>query len=32
LTGSWDATSELVAGLPEVRLVAERLPYVTAFA
>ena len=32
LTGSWDATSELVAGLPDVRVVAGRLPYVTAFA
>jgi 3-isopropylmalate/(R)-2-methylmalate dehydratase small subunit len=32
LTGSWDATSELVAGLPDVKVVAGRLPYVRAFA
>ncbi|HXP89910.1 MAG TPA: 3-isopropylmalate dehydratase small subunit [Fibrobacteria bacterium] len=32
LTGSWDATSELVAGLSDVAVVAGRLPYVNAFA
>jgi 3-isopropylmalate/(R)-2-methylmalate dehydratase small subunit len=32
LTGSWDATSELVAGLPDVEVVARGLPYVKAFA
>jgi 3-isopropylmalate/(R)-2-methylmalate dehydratase small subunit len=32
LTGSWDATSELLSGLPAVRETAERLPYVHAFA
>lgn len=32
LTGSWDATAELVAGIPQVRATAERLPYTKAFA
>lgn len=32
LTGSWDATSELVAGLPDVKVVADRLPYMKVFA
>lgn len=32
LAGSWDATSELIAGLDQVRQTAARLPYVRAFA
>jgi len=32
LTGSWDATSELLSGLDAVRETAKRLPYVHAFA
>jgi 3-isopropylmalate/(R)-2-methylmalate dehydratase small subunit len=32
LTGSWDATSELVAGRDAVKDVAARLPYIRAFA
>lgn len=32
LTGAWDATGELLAGLPDVKATAGRLPYVKAFA
>jgi 3-isopropylmalate/(R)-2-methylmalate dehydratase small subunit len=32
LTGQWDATSELIAGLEQVRSTAKRLPYTSAFA
>ncbi len=32
LTGQWDATSELIAGLPQVRATAKKLPYVSSFA
>jgi 3-isopropylmalate/(R)-2-methylmalate dehydratase small subunit len=32
LTGAWDATGELVAGAPEVKAIAARLPYVSNFA
>ncbi len=32
LTGQWDATSELVAGLAQVRATANKLPYTSAFA
>jgi 3-isopropylmalate/(R)-2-methylmalate dehydratase small subunit len=32
LTGAWDATTELIAGLDQVRQTAARLPYVRAFA
>lgn len=32
LAGSWDATSELIAGLDQVRQTAARLPYVRSFA
>jgi 3-isopropylmalate/(R)-2-methylmalate dehydratase small subunit len=32
LTGAWDATSELIEGLDQVRQTAARLPYVRAFA
>lgn len=32
LTGAWDATGELLAGLPQVKDTAGRLPYVKAFA
>ena len=32
LTGQWDATSELIAGLPQVRATAKKLPYVGSFA
>ena len=32
LTGSWDATSELLSGLDAVRETAKRLPYVHAFS
>ncbi|MBA3937649.1 MAG: 3-isopropylmalate dehydratase small subunit [Planctomycetes bacterium] len=32
LTGQWDATSELIAGLPQVRATAGKLPYVSSFA
>jgi len=31
-TGAWDATGELVDGLPQVAVTAGKLPYVTAFA
>jgi 3-isopropylmalate/(R)-2-methylmalate dehydratase small subunit len=31
-TGSWDATGELVDGLPQVAVTAAKLPYVRAFA
>jgi len=32
VTGSWDATGELVAGLDQVRATAKQLPYVSRFA
>jgi 3-isopropylmalate/(R)-2-methylmalate dehydratase small subunit len=32
LTGQWDATGELIAGLDQVKATAKKLPYVTAFA
>ena len=32
LTGAWDATGELIAGAPQVKTTAGKLPYVTAFA
>jgi 3-isopropylmalate/(R)-2-methylmalate dehydratase small subunit len=32
LTGQWDATSELIAGLAQVKATAKRLPYTSAFA
>jgi 3-isopropylmalate/(R)-2-methylmalate dehydratase small subunit len=32
LTGQWDATSELIAGLDQVKATAKRLPYTTSFA
>lgn len=32
VTGAWDATGELVGGLPQVRTTAKALPYLTAFA
>jgi 3-isopropylmalate/(R)-2-methylmalate dehydratase small subunit len=32
LTGQWDATSELIAGLEQVKATAKRLPYVSSFA
>ncbi len=32
VTGSWDATGELLAGAPQVQAIAAKLPYVTAFA
>jgi 3-isopropylmalate/(R)-2-methylmalate dehydratase small subunit len=31
LTGQWDATSELIAGIEQVKQTAKRLPYVQAF-
>jgi 3-isopropylmalate/(R)-2-methylmalate dehydratase small subunit len=31
-TGAWDATGELVDGLPQVAVTAAKLPYVNAFA
>jgi 3-isopropylmalate/(R)-2-methylmalate dehydratase small subunit len=32
LTGQWDATGELIAGLAQVKATATKLPYVNAFA
>ena len=32
LTGQWDATAELVAGIAQVKATAARLPYVSSFA
>ena len=32
VTGAWDATGELVAGLEQAKLTAARLPYVRSFA
>ncbi len=32
VTGSWDATGELVAGIDQAKATAARLPYVRAFA
>ncbi len=32
LTGQWDATAELIAGLDQVKATAKKLPYVTSFA
>jgi 3-isopropylmalate/(R)-2-methylmalate dehydratase small subunit len=32
LTGQWDATAELVAGVEQVKATAKRLPYVSSFA
>jgi hypothetical protein len=32
LTGQWDATAELVAGVDQVKATAKRLPYVSSFA
>lgn len=32
LTGAWDATGELVAGAPDVKVTAGKLPYVSNFA
>jgi 3-isopropylmalate/(R)-2-methylmalate dehydratase small subunit len=32
LTGQWDATAELVAGVEQVRATAKKLPYVSSFA
>lgn len=32
LTGGWDATSELLKDFEDIRAVAKKLPYVTAFA
>lgn len=32
LTGAWDATGELLAGAPQVRDAAARIPYLRAFA
>jgi 3-isopropylmalate/(R)-2-methylmalate dehydratase small subunit len=32
VTGAWDATGELIAGLDQARQTATRLPYVRAFA
>ena len=32
LTGAWDATGELLAGLPQVKATAQGLPYVSSFA
>jgi 3-isopropylmalate/(R)-2-methylmalate dehydratase small subunit len=32
LTGQWDATAELVAGVEQVKATAKKLPYVTSFA
>ena len=32
LTGAWDATGELVAGAPDVKITAGKLPYVSNFA
>jgi 3-isopropylmalate/(R)-2-methylmalate dehydratase small subunit len=32
LTGQWDATGELIAGLDQVKATAKKLPYVNAFA
>ncbi len=32
MTGQWDATAELVAGIDQVKATAKRLPYVSSFA
>jgi 3-isopropylmalate/(R)-2-methylmalate dehydratase small subunit len=32
LTGQWDATAELIAGLAQVKATAAKLPYITGFA